>query len=154
MPGPGVARGLGRHGIFRGGARRVAGHVRSGRIGRRRGRARARRRTVGGLLPHFALGALGEAIRALLLAEMEGGARRFPAAQQIRIGNATDSGAIELGQHGATRVRRDRGDRADARSKSEPVQRQRGFRLGIPSHEPSEANTFGRPAMSRMPRCT
>src|ERR1700693_2404914 len=57
------------------------------------------------LFLHSALGALGEPLRALVLAEMKGGARRFAAAQQIRIGDAVDSGAIELGQQGARGVR-------------------------------------------------
>src|SRR5206468_7925719 len=70
----------------------------------------------GGLLLRFALGALGQPLRAFLLAEVKSGARRFAAAEQIRIGDPADSGPIELGQQGAARVRPDRRDRADARA--------------------------------------
>jgi hypothetical protein len=66
--------------------------------------------------------------------ELKPRARRRPARQQIRIGDATGCGIVELGDERAARVRRDGGDRSGTRTEAEPMQGRRSFGFGIERH--------------------
>jgi hypothetical protein len=95
----------------------------------RRSRRIARIASIGVARP-----TLREPQRALLLLKLESSASGFRAPGQSRIVYSTGFRAIELGEQRPTRIRGDCSDRPRTWTKTEAVQRNASFKLGINGH--------------------
>jgi hypothetical protein len=77
---------------------------------------------------------LGQTLRLALLSEIECGARRFAAAQEIWVSDAAGVGTVKFGQEGAARIRGDRRNRAKPWPETKTVQREGSLSFRIASH--------------------